>query len=285
MNPRLLSPPSRLRAVLVAALICAASAVICVGSAGPAGAQLLQSQGDDRVPVTVEADNGIEWVRDSKTYIARGNARATRGDTSVTAETLTARYREKPDGTTEIYVMEAEGNVVIATPRERATGGRAVYNLDKASIILTGRNLTFRNAGDLITARDTLEYWQERQVAIARGDAKAIRTNPSQEIRADTLTAFFQEAKKGGTELARVDADGNVVITTPQEVARGREGVYNALKGTATLDGDVRITRGKNQLNGERAVVNLNTGVSRLLPAGKGGDRVKGLFTPGTAQQ
>lgn len=275
--------PSRLRpfrAVLAAALFLAAAALPL-----PAGAQLLQGQGDDRVPVTVEADNGIEWIRDSKTYIARGNARATRGDTSVTAETLTARYREKPDGTTEIYVMEAEGNVVIATPRERATGGRAVYNLDKASIILTGRNLTFRNAGDVITARDSLEYWQQRQVAIARGDATATRATPSQEIRADTLTAFFQEAKKGGNELTRVDAAGNVVITTPQEVARGREGVYNALQGTATLDGDVRITRGKNQLNGERAVVNLNTGVSRLLPASKGGDRVKGLFTPGTAQQ
>src|SRR3546814_16738160 len=66
-----------------------------------ADAQLLQGQGDDRVPVTVEADNGIEWIRDAKTYIARGNARAIRGDTPVTADMLTARYREKPDGTTE----------------------------------------------------------------------------------------------------------------------------------------------------------------------------------------
>lgn len=274
MPPRL--PP--IRAALAAALLTMATALPL-----PAAAQLLQGQGDDRVPVTVEADNGIEWVRDSKTYIARGNARAIRGDTTVSADTLTARYREKPDGTTEIYVMEADGNVVIATPRERATGGRAVYNLDKANIVLTGRNLRFTSGDDVITARDTLEYWQERQVAVARGDAKASRVN--QEIRADTLTAHFREAQKGGTELTRVDADGDVVITTPQEVARGREGVYDALKGTATLDGDVRITRGENQLNGQRAVVNLNTGVSRLLPAAKGGDRVKGLFTPGTAQQ
>src|SRR3546814_2265022 len=105
------------------------------------------------------------------------------------------------------------------------------------------------------------------------------------EIRADTLTAWFREAPQGGTELSQVDADGNVVITTPQEVAHGREGVYNALEGTATLEGDVRITRGKNQLNGERAVVNLDTGISRILPAGKGGGRVKGLFTPGAVQQ
>ena len=29
-------------------------------------------------PVTVEADDGIEWVSDQKMYIARGNAKATR---------------------------------------------------------------------------------------------------------------------------------------------------------------------------------------------------------------
>src|SRR3546814_13121913 len=86
---------------------------------------------------------------------------------------LTARYREKPDGTTEIHVLQADGNVVIETPRERATGERAVYSLDEGSIILTGRNLRFTNAGDTITARDSLEYWQERQVAVARGDARS----------------------------------------------------------------------------------------------------------------
>jgi lipopolysaccharide export system protein LptA len=259
-------------------------AVALLTAAAPeAAAQLLQGGGDDQVPITVEADQGIEWIRDSKTYVARGNARATRADTRVTADTLTARYREKPDGTTEIYRLEADGNVVIATPRERALGDRGVYELDKASVVLTGRNLRFENGADVITARDSLEYWQEKRVAVARGDATAVRG--TQRIAADTLTAHFVELKNGTTELSRIDADGNVVITTPEEVARGREGVYTAAKGTATLTGDVRITRGRNQLNGERAVVNLNTGISRLLPAGKGGERVKGLFTPGTAPQ
>lgn len=261
------------RAALLAALLLAAAA-------GPAAAQLLQGTGDGNVPVTVEADQGIEWIRDSKVYVARGNAKATRGDTEVTADSLTAHYREKPDGTSEIFRIVAEGNVVIATPRERATGDKAVYVLDKALVRLTGRDLQFRNAQDLITARESLEYWQEKHVAVARGDATAIRDN--QRIRADLMTAFFAEDKQGKTALQRVEADGNVVITTPQEVARGNEGVYNALKGTATLNGNVRITRGKNQLNGERAVVNLNTGISRLLPGGKDGGRVKGLFTPGT---
>lgn len=269
-----LSAPVRLAFLLVA---------LALSLAAPASAQLLQGTGNDNVPVTVEADQGIEWIRDSKTYVARGNARAIRGDTQVTADVLRARYRDKPDGTSEIFRLIAEGNVVITTPRERATGDKAVYDLDKANVVLTGRDLRFRNADDIITARDTLEYWQEQRVAVARGDATASRAD--QEIRADVLTAFFGDGKNGSTALSRVEADGNVVITTPEEVARGREGVYTVEQGTATLNGDVRITRGKNQLNGERAVVNLNTGISRLLPAGKDGGRVKGLFTPGTAPQ
>jgi len=256
-------------------------AATVLAAAAPAAAQLLQGTGDDNVPVTVEADNGIEWIRDSKTYVARGNAKAVRGETQVTADVLRARYREKPDGTSEIFRLVAEGNVTIATPREHASGDKAVYDLDKASIVLTGRNLRFQNAGDVITARDSLEYWQQQQVAVARGDGTATRER--QRIRADVLTAYFEPGKQGSTTLSQVVADGNVVITTPEEVARGREGVYSVAKGTATLNGDVRITRGKNQLNGERAVVNLNTGISRLLPAGKDGGRVKGLFTPGTA--
>lgn len=274
---------SGVRSGLLASIVMLFVMLLAGGVPGPALAQLLQQGGGDNVPVTVEADNGIEWIRDSKTYVARGNAKAVRGDTQVTADTLTARYREKPDGTTEVFQLEAQGHVVITTSRERGTGDRAVYDLDKASVVLTGRNLEFHSGEDVITARDSLEYWQNKQIAVARGDAVAIRTN--QRIRADVLTAHFERNKQGGNALTKADADGNVVITTPQEVARGNEGVYNAVKGTATLTGDVRITRGKNQLNGERAVVDLKTGISRLLPAGKGGDRVKGLFTPGAATQ
>ena len=43
------------------------------------------------------------------------------------------------------------------------------------------------------------------------------------------------------------------------------------------LCGNVRITRGKNQLNGACAEINLKTGNSRLIGDGR---RVKGLITP-----
>lgn len=247
-------------------------------------AQLLQQSGGD-TPVTVEAEQGIEWIRDSKMYVARGNAVAIRGEVTVRADVLTALYREKKAGGdgTEIFRLEATGSTVIETPTDRALADRAVYDLDQGVVVLLGEALRFENGEDVITARDSLEYWEQRNLAVARGDAVALRGG--RRIRADILTAYFEADDAGATRLTRVDATGNVVITTPQEVARGQEGVYNALEEKATLNGDVRITRGENQLNGQRAVVDLRTGVSRLLPGDGSGGRVKGLFTPGGASQ
>jgi lipopolysaccharide export system protein LptA len=254
--------------------------VVSIAWAAPASAQLKVDGNAD--PVTVEADNGIEWVSDQKMYIARGNAKATRGAISVAGETLTALYRETDSNETEIYRLEALGGVIIASPERTAYGERAVYDLDQAVAVVLGENPRMVTAEQTITATESLEYWEKRRIAVARGNAEA--SQEDREIRADVLTAFFEPKRDGSLEVVRMDAIGGVVITTPREVARGDEGVYNVRKGIATLSGNVRITRGETQLNGALAEVNFKTGISRLLSSGpstsKSGQRVRGLFTP-----
>ena len=257
--------------------------LLATGSISPVQAQLQITGNAD--PVTVEAEDGIEWVSDQKIYIARGNAKATRGDVSVTGETLTAHYRENEGEQTEIYRLEALGQVKIASPGRTAFGDRAVYDLDQAVAVVLGSKPRLVTAEQTITASESLEYWEKRRIAVARGNAVA--TQGTREIRADALTAFFEPNLQGTLEAVRMDAVGNVVITTPQEVARGDEGVYNVKKGIATLSGDVRITRGETQLNGSVAEVNFKTGISRLLSSGKSNSsgRVKGLFSPRKKQK
>src|SRR5690606_39196371 len=94
----------------------------------------------------------------------------------------------------------------------------------------------------------------------------------------DVLTAHFAEGRDGKSRVTRVDAFDNVLISTPEEIVRARRGVYNTTTGIINLSGSVKITRGKDQLNGDNAEVNLNTGVSRLLSGGSG--RVRGVFQP-----
>ena len=65
------------------------------------------------------------------------------------------------------------------------------------------------------------------------------------------------------------------------EMAVGDEAVYYIEKELVTLVGHVKITRGKSQLNGSIAEVNLKTGRSRLLSKSglDGNQKVRGLFT------
>jgi lipopolysaccharide export system protein LptA len=268
--------------IALAGFVAMAGLLAC-GSLSGASAQL-KITGDSQ-PVTVEADDGIEWNSEKKIYIARGNAKATRGTTSVTGQTLTALYRQTKSEETEIFRLEAQGRVVIETPDRRAFGDRAVYDLDQALAVVRGKNLRMITSNETITASKSLEYWERRQVAVARGDAVA--TQGTRMIQADTLTAFFAPGRDKKLEAVRIEAIGNVVVTTLHEVARGNEGVYNVKTGIATLSGNVKVTRGDTQLNGATAEVNFNTGISRLLSARNSTStgRVRGLFIPKSKSQ
>lgn len=251
--------------------------------AAPARAQLggmFGGDGGDK-PVEILADEGIEWQQNTKAYIARGNAKAVRGDTTVAADTLTAYYRENATGGTEIFRVVADGKVRITSAQGAVQGDRGVYEVERAVFVMTGGDIRLTSGTDTVTARDSLEFWEQRQLAVARGNAVAVRDD--KRIRADTLTATIGDGAKGGREVKRVDAFGNVQVATQSETARAETGVYNLERGIATLRGKVRITRGQNQLNGEYAVVDLNSGVSRILPAPPQDgqpSRVTGLFVP-----
>jgi lipopolysaccharide export system protein LptA len=265
-----------------------------------ASAQMLNLPGSDRGPIEVNARDSIEWHRDQQRYVARGEARVSQGDFSVQADQLTAHYRQGQGGSTEIFRYEAEGRVRLATAVQRAVGDKAVYDIDNAVVVLTGRTLRMTTPNEDLTARDSLEYWEARRLAVARGNAQVVAAG-GRRINADILTAYFSEATapaparpapvRGAASPApdpssqrveRVEAFGNVHISTPTEIIRGERGVYNTLTGIAVLSGAVRITRGRSQLNGDSVEVNMNTGVSRLLsrrdPGADG--RVRGLLIP-----
>ncbi|CAA7624647.1 LptA/OstA family protein [Magnetospirillum sp. UT-4] len=259
----------------------AATLLLALLGAVPAQAQGFNlSRGND-AQIQVYADQGIEWLSEANRVIARGNAKAIRGDMTVTADSLTAHYRAGPNGD-EIWRLDADGNVVITSPTEKATGTKAIYDLDKAVVVLHGQPAVLTTPKETVTANDTLEYWEKTQMAVARGNAVA--TQKDRKIRADTLTSHFKENARQELELNRADAYGHVVLTTPKEEVVGDRGDYNIETGIATVTGSVKITREGNELNGAYAHVNLNTGISKLfgaVPGGKDGDgRVRGTFHP-----
>ena len=248
----------------------------------------------------VTATGTLEWLKGEQMYVARQNAVARRNDTTVKADELVAHYRI-PKGQTsgsEISQVTAEGNPVeLLSPTAVAYGQHGIYDLDKQVVILTGDNLKLITTQDVITAKDSLEYFEETGIGVARGDAVAIQGDDK--LTADTIAAKFAKQSGSGDRknqpkpaqagngpdqakpksgLERLDAKGHVVLVTPTDVITGDEGVYNPVLDQATVLGNVHVTRDKNQLDGVRAEVDLATGISRVYPGPN--TRVRGLFVP-----
>lgn len=267
-------------------------------------------------PIDITARDGIEWRQTEQQVIANGDAKAVRGQVTVMADRLTAWYRKK--GTTgpaqpspaagltgdpstegsEIYRMQADGHVRIFTPTDQAQGDKATYDLDQSVLVMTGKNLKLTTPNNTITAKDDLEYWPQKHMAVARGNA-VVTTTDAKRVAADTLVAYTTDnppppsatpasastaAKPSDDPLAasgklqRVEAFGNVSIRTPTDTVTGDRGVYVPDSGMARLAGSVRITRGQNQLNGAEADVNMKTGIASLVAQKSG--RVHGLVVP-----
>ncbi|MHA1597085.1 MAG: LptA/OstA family protein [Alphaproteobacteria bacterium] len=236
--------------------------------------------GDSDNPIEVFADDGIEWQQDKLIFLARGNARATRGEVTIYADELRAYYRQLPEGGTEIRQLDAIGNVRIVTPGETAFGDRGVYDVDNAILVISGSNARLVTANEIITARDQIEYWERKQMAVARGKAQVVQGD--QKLSADILVAYFKKDKAGKSQVHRVEAFDNVRVKTGKDSATSQRGVYNVNSGIATLTGAVQIGRDGNKLDGCRAEINMNTGVSKLFGCGPGGSgQVGGVFRPG----
>ncbi|HTW68618.1 MAG TPA: LptA/OstA family protein [Acetobacteraceae bacterium] len=310
-------------------------AALCFGAGQAAAQQIDLSHGG---PIDITAKGGIEWLQQQQEVVATGDATAVRGNVTVTADRLIAWYRKKAGaasdgsepaapqgqaahaaaqppqsglagdedtGGNEVYRVQAEGHVHIYTQTDQVWGDQATYDLDQAVLVVTGHNLRLTTPNDVLTARDDLEYWSQRHMAVARGDAVVI-TNDGRRLQGDVLVAYTtdtQPAPGAGTpqatpvadhpgapanpqgdpllssgKLQKVDVFGHVLVRTVTDTVTGDRAVYVPDTGIARIAGDVRITRGQNQLNGSEAIVNMKTGISRLLAAND--RRVQGLLVP-----
>ncbi|MFP4313766.1 MAG: LptA/OstA family protein [Alphaproteobacteria bacterium] len=239
-------------------------------------------------PLEVTADGSLEWHRSDQKFIAKKNALARQGDVSIAAQTLTAAYTEEGEQNINIQRIDADQNVVITSRDSKAYGDQGFYELQKGYAELTGGNLRLESVDQNVTAKERFEYWVQEGKLLAIGSAKITRLNDQGEtntLEADTITAYLKENAQGERVLDRLEADGNVIITTPTETLTGDQGIYEAVANTAEITGDVTIKRGPNVLEGARASVDLNTSVSRMFGSGGSRGRVKGVFYPGSEKE
>jgi lipopolysaccharide export system protein LptA len=148
----------------------------------------------------------------------------------------------------------------------------------------------------------SLEVRDKEQVATFTGDVRVQQGDTT--MRCATLVVFYDreagsDASKGAPKtktmtaatpgpggeqkIKRLEARGSVVVTQKEQTATGKLGIFDMGSNTVTLTGDVVMTQGQNVLRGDKLVVNLTDGVSKVESAKNGRGRVEGLFVPSDA--
>jgi len=138
-----------------------------------------------------------------------------------------------------------------------------------------------------ITA-DSLEVMQDQQVATFLGNVDAVQGDLV--LTSDQLRVHYRGSGEaaGATagSIRRIEAMGNVFMSSPEETAQGEFGVYDVDGALLTLEGSVVLTRDENVVRGQRLEIDLVTGRSQMFAAvpstagGTPGQRVKAVFVP-----
>lgn len=132
-------------------------------------------------------------------------------------------------------------------------------------------------------------------------DKKATFSGAVQVVQGDTtlkckvLDVYYEADAKGGAKagtpgpggqqaIKRLEAKGGVLVVQRDQTATGDSGVFDMPSNTLTLFGNVTITQGQNVVRGDRLVVDLTTGVSRVESGKTGEGGVRALFQPSTAK-
>ncbi|MCC6736187.1 MAG: hypothetical protein IT534_08675 [Bauldia sp.] len=96
-------------------------------------------------------------------------------------------------------------------------------------------------------------------------------------IDADTLRIVVPQGSQNS--FARLEATGNVTIVSGAQRASAASAVMDNTRQIITMTGNVRLSDGNNEMNGDVFTVELATGVWRLEAPNTG--RVQTVITPG----
>jgi lipopolysaccharide export system protein LptA len=229
-------------------------------------------------PIDITADNGIEWRKAEKSYVAHGNALAVQGNQSIAGDVLSAFYSNDSN---HIDRMTAEGHVIVKNGSQTAYGDHADYSDAKKLLVLTGKSLKAVNNdnGDTSTARDSMEYWKDRDAIVARGNVYSVHGDTK--VHSDMQTGYFHPDSTGKKVMYQIEAVGNVHTVTTKQDSTADKMVYNLETKVAVLTGNVRIVQGNDVFTGDRAEIDTVKNVSRLLAdKSKGNRRVRTVIGP-----
>lgn len=122
-----------------------------------------------------------------------------------------------------------------------------------------------------------MEILDKEKKAIFRGAVDA--TKGTTNMKSDELTVTYADVKQPDgttkTDATNIDAQGNVVITTPKETITGDWAQYDPQTDKLVVGGNVKLVQGTTVLVGNELHADLKTDRTQMT-----GGRVKGSFLP-----
>jgi lipopolysaccharide export system protein LptA len=251
-----------------AALAAALGAALLVPAA--VGAQTVQH--DKSLPIEITADR-LDVVQPDRIATFTGNVDAVQGDMVLSADRLRVFYNG--DGPT---AAPAKGDGQSAAPAKGDGQSAAPAKGDGQSAAPA--------KGDGQSAASGQGDGQS--AASGQGDGQSAASAKGDGQNAAPAKGDGQSAAGNGS-IRRIEAEGNVFLSSPSQTAQGERGVYDVASDQVTLNGSVVLTQGDDVIRGDRLEVDLTSGHSRVLAAappasdGAPAKRVRALFVPRTA--
>ena len=232
------------------------------------------AQGADMI---VNADTSLEWNQKEGFYQARGNAHAYQGEQEIFADDLKAFYDTASSGRA-ITQIHANGNVRFADAAHTGRGTSLIYQAGSGDYKLTGPNA--RIDGPDGNARAEKEIHFQRQKGQIRLQVSAeIKLGDGRHLKGDDLHLYLSPENN----IERIEALGDVMVTQASGSSATADKLdYDRVSNKAILQGNVTVSDAGNQLSGDKAEIDFETGISKILSTTTGG-RVSGRFT-GTKQ-
>lgn len=118
----------------------------------------------------------------------------------------------------------------------------------------------------------TLEVRDKDRMATFTGNVHVVQGDTT--MRCKVLVVYYDNDTPAGAksspgaggqqQISRLEAKGGVVVTQPEQTATGDTGHFDMKSNTITLLGNVVVSQGGNVVRGERLVVDMTTGVSKV---------------------
>ena len=224
----------------------------------------------------IEASDFLEWNQENKSYIAKGDAIVTQGEHTIKADKIIAFYESEENR--DITRIQAAGSVKFSNVSGYGYSDSLIYEMNTQTVTLNGNENYFESEEFIAQSSNQIQFNEINGILNLQDDAM-ISISQAKKIEAQWLEIELSDDGK----LTTINAEGDVKLTEEAgRIAYSSSAFYEAKNGNMTLSDSVEILDGNNQLRGDKAIINMETGYSKIL-AGSENERVTGKLILGTS--